>query len=199
MRTVEGKLNQNAYSMMLAALLTTILLSLGLMCTGCDDDDNPTGPKTPTVTPTSVPSPTPTPLAGGMMRVRVEGIPEMSNENKDSINKQALFCLQSGRDELGIYHRYMQPNWPDGNWWPCYKLEYFRNGDQVEDVDKPDWEELPDGKATFLIDFTHPTLIVVHCEENDTSESISESHPAEFHLSENCMGNDSPATAIRIE
>ncbi|GEM_PF-4450256 len=179
-------------------ILTLSLLSFGLFMAGCDDDD-PTGPKTPTVTPTPIGTATPTPLPPGTsMRVRVTNIPVMSDENKDSVNKQALFCIKSGGHEMGVYHRYMQPGWPDGPWWPCYKLEYFINGDQVEEVEKADWEELPDGTATFVIDFSNPSLITVHCEENDSVESITENHPMEFQLSRDCMGNDSPCIATVV-
>lgn len=128
---------------------------------------------TPPVKPTAPPlEPIPTPLPGGGSdySVSVVGIPVMTDSNKDEINKQHLFCLQSGADRIGVFHRYLQPAWPHGEWWPVYRVEYYRGCDQIAEVPLNDMEPMPGTSGTFLIDIESDGVMVTL---GDNSEALS--------------------------
>lgn len=74
------------------------------------------------------PSPTPTPefpCRRGWARIVVRNIPTMTDANKNELNKTLFFCLRDENDMnfTGVYHRYIQQNWPHGPWWVAWRME----------------------------------------------------------------------------
>jgi len=68
----------------------------------------------------------------GWAYVKVSNIPVMTDENKDELNKQLLFAIvdkpyklnEPGNNNfIGVYHRYLQPDWPNGPWHPTWRIE----------------------------------------------------------------------------
>ena len=142
--------------------------------------------------------PTPGDTSGirhGRATVRVFNIPEMTDQNKDSINKQILFSLQSdGGYYVGIYHRYLQPDWPRGDWWPTWRIECGRNGHQASEWSIFESHDLGD-EATFEIEWDHGRISVT---ANGNTQTINNSEA--MVLSEICdssassrFGNESDA------
>lgn len=150
----------------------------------------PTQPAKPTFTPAPTPQvkptmpplktpgvkPTPEPTPEKSMKVCVSGIPKMTEENKDQINKQLLFCCYAGDQAVGIYHRYLQPDWPVGKWWPTWRIEVWSAGKQVGEWDVQKSHDLPAENAEFLIDYSGS--IEVTCLTTGDSQQLDWKMPA---------------------
>ncbi|GEM_PF-4965326 len=105
----------------------------------------------------TAPTPTPTPMLPckrGRAVVKLTNIPDMNGSNKDDINKQLLFCMRDEADMvfIGVYHRYLQPDWPEGPWWPVWRLE--AGGEDCPE----EWSiwaahDLPDGSCDFVVEW----------------------------------------------
>jgi hypothetical protein len=112
------------------------------------------------------PTPTPTPefpCRRGYAIVRVRGIPQMTDETKDEYNKQLLFCIRDEENTnfVGVYHRYLQPSWPYGEWWPTWRIEAGADG-CVEEFNTWDSMDLPGSEATFRVEWTDHSVTVTH-------------------------------------
>lgn len=193
-----------------------------MFCTGCQHfPDWPILTQTPTpaatIRPTApplvalstatpvpiIPTHTPTPIATSSqyaIRVQVSNIPVMTDENKDTLNKRVFFCLKNGADMILIVHRYYQPTWPTGEWWAVWRIEYFRNGQQIAEIAHADMENLPANSATFLIDWSHLENLVVTCEETGESEILFiDNHPRFWTMTEACLDHfPSGSVALRL-
>lgn len=130
-----------------------------------------TGPSpTPTPAATTVPTPTPGgPCRDGYAEVRCWNIPEMTDANKDQLNKTLLFCLQDPDhfNFIGVFHRYLQPTWPNGEWWPTWRLEAGSDG-CVEEWNIWESDPLEEDEATFLITWTVHSVTVTHTGTGDS-------------------------------
>ncbi len=122
---------------------------------------------TPSVTPR--PSPTPGGCPRGSAIVRVSDIPIMTGQNKDEYNKDLLFCL---RDEdnsnfVGVFHRYLQPDWPHGDWWPTWRIEAGCSG-MVDEWHVFQSHDLAGDSAEFSISWDGAHVEVMHLGTGDT-------------------------------
>ncbi len=131
-------------------------------------------PTIPQPTP-SGPKPTPEPTPPETIKVCVRDIPKMTEENKDKINKQLLFCAYAGDQAVGIYHRYLQPDWPVGPWWPTWRIEVWSEGHQVGEWDIQRSHNLPEKNATFLVDYSG--AIEVTCIETGDVQTLDWKFP----------------------
>ena len=152
-----------------ACLLIALFLTLAGYLAGCDDDDNVTGddptptPGLPTVTPTPyIPD---TPCARGYAVVEISNIPEMTDANKDDINKLQLFCLRDNNNVcfVGVFHRFVQPDWPTGPWFPAWRVEAGADG-CIEEWHIYDANPLEESTAKFRIEWDHNYVAVTHVE-----------------------------------
>lgn len=153
----------------------------------------------------SDPPPTPEePCRVGEALVRITNIPIMSDGTKDAYNKQILFCLQD-EDRInfaGVYHRYVQPNWPYGNWWPAWRME---SGDYGCWEEWNIWEagDLYGSTAEFHIVWNYNSISITHTGTGDTQILPAHNIPA-FNMmsqSSDCQnwGWDSPAQAELLD
>lgn len=130
----------------------------------------------------SGPSPTPappTPTAApdlpcrrGHAVVRSRDIPLMHDGNKDDLNKTLLFCLRDEQDSnfVGVYHRYLQPAYPNGPWWPTWRVEAGADG-CVEEWNIWESMDLPGDEATFRIEWSEHSVTVTH-EGTEDSQTL---------------------------
>lgn len=154
----------------------------------------------PTWTRTPKPLPTAQPTQNAYsIRVRVSGIPEMTDQNKDQLNKQVLFCLKNGNDMILIVHRYYQPDWPVGEWWSTWRLEYLRNGENLQEVPHKLCGRITGATMTFSIDWSHIEDIVATCEESGFVErNYVLDHYRTWELSEDC-GDCFPSASVATQ
>lgn len=153
-----------------ALLLVALFLILAGYLSGCDDDTI-TGEDSDPAEPTSAPglaTPPPPdipdyPCTRGQAVVRVTNIPQMTDANKDEINKLQLFCLKDNGNVtfVGVFHRYVQPDWPDGPWFPAWRLEAGSHG-CVEEWHIFDAHPLEGDSATFKVEWDHNHVAVTH-------------------------------------
>jgi hypothetical protein len=116
----------------------------------------------------------------------VFNIPEMDDSNKDSLNKQILFSLQSDSGYyIGIYHRYLQPDWPRGDWWPVWRIECGRSGHQAAEWNIQQAHDLSDD-VTFEIEWDHGRISVT---ANGNTQTINNSES--MVLSDVCDSSES--------
>jgi len=110
----------------------------------------------------------PHPCRNGSMIVDVNGIPGMNDGNKDSINKTCFFCIRDENDIafIAVYHRYVQPNWPYGEWWVTWRMEAGANG-CVKEYDIWSSSPLPGSSATFLVEWNNKVASVTHTGTGD--------------------------------
>jgi len=147
----------------------------------------------------SDPPPTPErPCRVGEALVNITNIPVMNDGTKDAYNKQILFCLQDEdkRNFVGVYHRYVQPNWPYGSWWAAWRME---SGDYGCWEEWNIWEagSLNGGSAQFRISWNNNSIAITHTGTGDTQVLPAHNIPA-FNMasqSSQCAnwGWDSPA------
>jgi len=165
----------------------------------------------PTVTPTPpavTPTPTPTdvnlPCAHGRAVIRVANIPVMTDQNKDEYNKDLLFCLQDADSSnfIGIYHRYLQPDWPIGDWWPTWRVEAGAEG-CVHEWHIFESMPLPGNAATFRIEWNRRAISVTHLGTGDTQTLTLDNIAGISQLGEDdacsCWGWESPAVPSLVE
>ncbi|MBN1552356.1 hypothetical protein JW979_12860 [bacterium] len=134
------------------------------------------------------PTPTPTPegpCQKGRAVVHVTNIPIMTDGNKDSLNKSLLFCLHDDNDInfMGVYHRYLQPEWPYGNWWPTWRLEAGAEG-CWEEFDIWTTKDLFGTSAIFQIDWDSNWVTVTHLGTGDSQTLHLSNVPAYNQLGE---------------
>lgn len=127
-------------------------------------------------------------FVAGTATVRAYNIPEMDASNKDAINKQILFSLQSenGNYFIGLYHRYLQPDWPRGDWWPVWRLEAGYAG-HPEEWSIWDAHNLGD-EATFKIEWDHGDVVVTNVNTGDIQRL---SCPTNMVIQKICDSGDS--------
>lgn len=167
------------------------------------DDPTPVPTMVPTVKPTAPPlGPKPTRIPDsppvGDMEVSVSGIPEMTRENMEELNKTCLWSLKSGDDRIAVFHRYLSdpPSCFECPFEPSWVLEYFRDCRQISELTFADWQSIGDGSATFAVDITGDGVIVTCGGKSEAVEidSVPKDH---WSLdSSYCDGwKDSPAIA----
>ena len=101
--------------------------------------------------------------------IKVSNIPIMTDANKDDLNKTLLFAIQSedGSNMLAVFHRYLQPDWPHGEWWPTWRIEAGACN-CVEEWHVFDSDPLPGTQATFEIVWNGNKVSVRHSGTGDT-------------------------------
>lgn len=168
------------------------------------DDPTPVPTMVPTVKPTAPPlDPRPKPTKpptqpSGDMEVSVSGIPEMTRENMEELNKTCLWSLKSGDDRIAVFHRYLSdpPSCFECPFEPSWVLEYFRGCRQISELTFADWQSIGDGSATFAVDITGDGVIVT-C--NGEPEAVEVPNVPKDHWTLDdryCDGwKDSPAIA----
>ncbi len=174
---------------------------MGIMGCDDDDDDDPAGPD-PTATP-SQPTPTPTPQQhpGGNCRrgtavVKVTNIPVMTDDSKETYNKTLLFYLHDDANSnfVGVYHRYVQPGWPDGPWYEAWRFEAGAEG-CIEEWHILKAHELTGTEATFEVSWDHNNIQVRHQETGNTQDITVDNISAFSQMSaDGHWGWHSPAT-----
>jgi len=121
------------------------------------------------------PTPTPQPefpCQRGMAIVSVWNIPAMMDWTKDDYNKQLLFCLRDDENKafVGVYHRYLQPSWPTGPWWPTWRIE--AGADRcTEEWNIWQSSDLPWDTATFQIEWG-PKYVTVKMLETGEEQTL---------------------------
>lgn len=168
-----------------AFMLVTVFLALAGYLAGCDDDDDDSSPAE--TTPTAVPN-TPTPFvpnshcARGTAIVQLNNIPEMNDSNKDELNKLQLFCLRDKENDVfvGVFHRYVQPDWPSGPWFPAWRIEAGADG-CIEEWHIYDANPLESSSAQFKIEWDHNYVAVTHL-ENGNKQYINMHSSAGFNM-----------------
>ncbi len=153
------------------------------------------------------PTPTPTPegpCQAGYAIVDVSNIPIMDNGNKEALNKQLFFCLRDNNDInfVGVYHRYLQPDWPYGNWWATWRVEAGAPG-CTEEWNIWSSSRLPGNFATFKVEWTQHSVTVTHLGTGD-SQSLHLSNDVAYDglFEDDACGNwgwSSDAVASLVE
>lgn len=166
--------------------------------------DDPTQVPTmiPTVKPTAPPlGPKPTRIPDppvGDMEVSVSGIPEMTRENMEELNKTCIWSLKSGDDRIAVFHRYLSdpPSCFECPFEPSWVLEYFRGCRQISELTFADWQSIGDGSATFAVDITGDGVIVT-CNGEPEAVEVQNVPKDHWKLDDRyCDGwKDSPAIA----
>jgi len=180
-----------------------------LVMTGCSDDEDDPAEPDPTATPSS-PTPTPTPQqhSGGNCRrgsviVKVTNIPVMNDQNKDEYNKTLLFCLQDDQKSnfMGVFHRYLQPDYPNGPWHATWRFEAGAHG-CIEEWHILQSDALNETEISFEVTWDHNNIQVRHLGNGDTQNLSTHNVSAFSNMSEDgdCTnwGWVSPATAQLI-
>ncbi len=110
-----------------------------------------------------VPTPPPQPCRKGHAIVEVTDIPVMTEGNRNSLNKTLLFCLhdEANTNFIGIFHRYLQPDYPEGPWWPTWRLEGGLD-DCIWEFNIWDTKDLDGSSATFRIEWEGSYVSVKH-------------------------------------
>ncbi|MBN1297443.1 hypothetical protein JXA80_11730 [bacterium] len=154
-----------------AFLLIGLFLILTGYLSGCDDDSITGDEADPTPVPTTGPGVGPAPppdipdqpCARGRAVVKITNIPDMNNGNKDDLNKLQLFCLRDNANVnfVGVFHRYVQPDWPDGPWFSAWRLEAGADG-CIEEWHIYDAHPLAGDSAVFEIEWDHNFVSVTH-------------------------------------
>ncbi|MCD4653734.1 hypothetical protein K8T06_07335 [bacterium] len=171
-----------------ALLLVALFLTLAGYLSGCDDDnvtgDDPNPADTPrpglnTPVPPEIPD---GPCARGSALVQITNIPEMTDANKEDINKLQLFCLRDNNNVtfVGVFHRYVQFTWPEGPWFPAWRLEAGSDG-CIEEWHIYDANPLEDSSAKFKIEWDHNYVAVTHVETGN-KQYINMQSTAGFEL-----------------
>lgn len=108
------------------------------------------------------------PCRRGYAVVELTNIPIMNEGTMDSLNKQLFFCMHDKNDVnfIGVYHRYLQPDYPYGPWWPTWRLEAGADG-CVEEWNIWSSHDLDGTTATFLIEWSRNSVSVTHLGTND--------------------------------
>lgn len=129
--------------------------------------------------------------------VQVNNIPIMTEANKDTLNKTLLFALASedGSNFVAVYHRYLQPDWPDGAWWPTWRIE-AGHCNCVEEWHIFQSQPLPGGSAQFEIAWDGGTVRVRHTGTGDEQVLHTENQNAFADITADVICYDErPSTA----
>lgn len=162
------------------AILGVGLSTLGGCVPSWFHHDSPK-PATPTVTLSPIPTVTPSPTPCEMV-VHLAGVPQMTRENKDTLNKQCLFCCVApgGKSIVAIIQRYYQRDWPEGPWTQVWRLEAPSSGNPDQVVSP--WalcKPLPSGNASFRI-VASGNSVMVKCIQTGDIETLATDHKIEF-------------------
>jgi len=104
----------------------------------------------------------------GVAFVKLENIPIMTEANKDEINKSMFFNFESkdGSCMIAIFHRYLQPGYPYGEWWPTWRVEAGKCP-CVKEWHIFDSDPLPGTTAVFRIQWEENMVKVKHMGTGD--------------------------------
>lgn len=185
-----------AICLAIALWLLSGCCTTGLPLPWCPDDatpePRPTFPPlataTPTRTPTRTPTSAPSDCTSGSVLLRFSGIPSMTDANKDTLNKQCLGGLSfNGSQVATIIHRYCQPTWPVGEWWPAWSLETaWTGGGEARIWPCPGWGRIPGASMSIRVEW-EPGRIDATCVETGERQTLRRSAPV-YQFDTACEG-----------
>lgn len=113
----------------------------------------------------------------GYAIVTISGIPEMTESNKDQLNKRIMGCVRNDENSwfIGIFHRYLDADlasydppagYESATFWPTWRIEAGRSGHIVE-WHIFDSSPLLESTAQFKIEWDAGSITVTNLDTGD--------------------------------